>query len=259
MVLNFFGFSSYPFSKSISYKNLFHTKTYKEAFARLEFGTIGEDILLLTGQAGTGKSLCLNAFINSIDINKYLPIYLRGNDMSTGELYKAVLDGINIEPPYNTSVAKRIFFKTIPELSKKPIVIIDDTQDLKDSALSNIKSMVNFDFDSKNKITFILTGQPELRKKLNYSQFNSLRQRIRISYNLREMSLEETCGYIEHHIKLCGYPNSIFSDDAKSNIFNISEGVPRKINTICFNAILKAASAQQKIIDSSDIFQDDLI
>jgi type II secretory pathway predicted ATPase ExeA len=258
LVLDFFGFSSYPFSKTIGYKNIFSTKTNQEAHSRLEFGIISEDILLLTGPVGVGKSICLNSFVHTVDSDKYTVVYLRGNGMTHGELYKAILDGLKIDPPYLLANAKRLFFKKIPELTKKPLIVIDDSQDLKDLALMNIKSMVNFDFDSRNHLTFILAGQPELRKKLTYSSMQALRQRIRISYELMPMSLEETCSYIDHQTKICGNQNSIFSSDAKMKIFKTSEGIPRRINSICFKAIIKAACDKCNIIDSSNIATDDL-
>jgi type II secretory pathway predicted ATPase ExeA len=38
--------------------------------------------------------------------------------------------------------------------------LIDDAQDMKESALLSVKNLVNFDSDSKSKITFVLCGQP---------------------------------------------------------------------------------------------------
>ena len=43
------------------------------------------------------------------------------------------------------------------ELNRKPVVIIDDAQDLAATALTAIKSMVNF----HDPITFVLAGQPD--------------------------------------------------------------------------------------------------
>ena len=54
------------------------------------------------------------------------------------------------------------FFKTIPELNKKPVVILDDAHDLAPTALTANRSMVTF--DSRTAITFVhgaaLSGGP---------------------------------------------------------------------------------------------------
>ena len=257
IVLDFFGFSQLPFSKNVCPKNVFEPQSYKEAFARLGFGVSNEDILLITGPIGSGKSVLLRSFISSLDSNQHSPVYLPSTNISDGELYKVILGGLKIEPPHFAAAAKRLYFKSIPDQTKKPVVVIDDAQELTDSALIGIKSMVNFDFDSLNKITFILAGEPELKERLGYSQFLSLKQRIRVSFEMYGMSLEETCQYIDHHTSICGRPSSIFADDAKSEIYKRSSGMPRMINTICYKSILYAATNEIKIIDSSNLDPDD--
>ncbi len=135
--------------------------------------------------------------------------------------------------------------------------LVDDAQEIQDPALTGIKSMVNFHFDSQNKITFILSGQPELKAKLKYSQFSALKQRIRVFFHMESMSSEESCGYIDHHTKIAGRPNAIFSDEAKSDIHRKAEGIPRRINTTCYRSILNAALNELNIIDSSNLVLED--
>ena len=257
LVLDHFGFSHLPFSKAISPKNAFQTASYKEAFARLEYGAEAEDIMLLTGPVGSGKSLVLASFIDSLDVNTYTPLYVRGSNLSEAALYKAVLAGVNTTPPHFPSRAKRLFYQLIPELTRKPIVVVDDAQDMQETALKSIKSMVNFDFDSVNKITFILAGQPELKAQLKLVQFLALKQRIRLFFHMNPMSLQESCSYIDHHTTIAGRPTSIFSDGAKAEIHRYSEGIPRMVNTICYRSILNAAINELDVIDSTDLFLDD--
>jgi len=70
------------------------------------------------------------------------------------------------DPPRYTQPAKRMFFAVVSELSRKPIAIIDDAQEVKDSALLSLKSLANFGSDSQSKIPFSLSGQPELKARL---------------------------------------------------------------------------------------------
>ena len=115
--------------------------------------------------------------------------------------------------------------------------------------------MVNFAFDTRNSITFVLAGQPELRELLSYAP---LRQRIRISYHMPPMALEETCRYIDHHAARCGRPTLIFADDAKADIHRHAGGVPRLVNTVCYRSILHAVSNDLRIVDSTNLVTDEL-
>jgi len=257
-VLDFFGFSQIPFSKVLSPKQLFHSHEYKEAFAQLEYGIPVEDIMLLSGPIGCGKSAVLNALIQSLDPNRYSPIYIRGNSLSAAELYKTILSGLDHKPPYSSGASKRLFYKLIPELSKKPVIFVDDAQEVKESALLALKSMVNFGSDSENRITFILCGQPELKSTLKYSQFLSLKQRIRLFFHMQGLSLQETCAYIDHQTKIAGKPTPVFADDAKVKIHHSAEGIPRRINLISYRSIVNAALNEISIIDSKNLNLDDI-
>lgn len=257
-VLDFFGFSHLPFSKILSPKQLFQSEGYKSAFAQLQYGIPVEDFMLLSGPVGCGKSVVLNSLMHSLDSNRYSPLYVRGNNLTEVELYKNILSSLDHEPPYLSGAAKRLFYRLVSESSKPPVVFLDDVQEVHDSALLALKSMTNFDSDSQHKITFVLCGQPEIRATLKLSRYLALKQRIRLFFHMEGMSLEETCAYIDYHTKNAGKPTSIFADDAKSDIHCSSEGIPRKVNLICYRSIVNAALHEINIIDSKNLVLNDL-
>ena len=96
------------------------------------------------------------------------------------------------------------------------------------------------------------------QRRLGAKTFASLRQRIRISYHMPAMALEETCRYIDHHTVRCGRPASIFADDAKADIHRHAGGVPRLVNAVCYRSILHAVVNDISIIDSTNIVTDEL-
>jgi type II secretory pathway predicted ATPase ExeA len=214
IILDFYGLAALPFSKCISENDIFESQAHKEAMGMLSLGADSEDIMLLTGEIGIGKSIVLRSFMASLDSDSYTCLYLRGNCLSQTDLFKTILFELNIQPPHFANDARQSYYARIAELGKKPIVVIDDSQDMKESALLGIRSMVNFECDSRNKITFILAGQPELARTIRMSHFYSLCQRIKLALEMKKMSLEETCRYIDHHTLIVKRPNPIFSDDA---------------------------------------------
>jgi general secretion pathway protein A len=252
-VLDFYGLSTMPFSKNIPYPQIFLSTALKDAQSMLEMGVATEDILLVSGPIGCGKSVALRYFIHSLDPNAYLPVYLTGNIISPSEFYKRVLQALLIEPPFSPVKAKAAYFKSISDMTRKPVVVVDDAQDMRDCAMLCVKDMVNFECDSKSRITFVLAGQPELKSKISYSNFTAIQQRIKLEIVLKCLTLEESCAYVDHSLKICGRPSTAFSDNAKSEIFKKSEGVARRINRLCFKALVRGAINKKEIIDSADI------
>ena len=72
-VLSFFGFSRLPFGKHLQPADTFASSAHQEALSRLCFGVADEDLLLLTGPIGCGKSVALAAFVAALDGNRYSP------------------------------------------------------------------------------------------------------------------------------------------------------------------------------------------
>ena len=250
-LLSFFGFTKMPFTKAITTNEIFKSNEINGLLGMFELGISTEDIMLIYGEIGSGKSVALRLLIHSLDVNKYIPLYLKSSRMKISHLYNAILTGLKVEPPFRSHNAKQLYEKVILESRKKPIIIIDDAQELTDDALLEIKNMVSFDVDSVNRVSVILTGQLEFIQKLNFSLFAPLMQRIRLQYQVNNMSLDETCRYINHHLAICGKENSIFTDDAKADIFKRTNGIPRLINRECYKAIISACTKERDIIEPS--------
>lgn len=254
-ILNHYGFSRLPFGKDIAPAQVFPTASGTEAASMLELGIDSEDIMVLIGPIGCGKSLVLRTATHRFDSNQYQVIYLRGSIGKPAELFKLILQGMKIDPPHSITRAKPLFYDAVAEAKRTPVIVIDDAQDTSTEALLMLKAMTNFEADSSHRITFILAGQPELAAILQYSHFDALRARIRLSHSLLPMTLEETIGYIEHGLKIVNYSGSLFSDNAKMEIFRRTGGIARVINSLCYRAILGGAIEQKQVIDTADVPQ----
>jgi len=255
--MSFYGFARMPFDKDFQTDKAFSSPSLANAVSMLSIGVESEDILLLSGPIGSGKSVALRSFIASLDQNRFSPLYLRGLWLSASDLLKAVLLALLIELPYNYAKARALYFKSVAEHSHKPVVVIDDAQDMKESALLAVKNLVNFDADSKSRITFVLCGQPEIKQTLRYSRLASVHQRIRHWMEFAGLSLKDTCDYIDHAVALAGRPTAVFSDNAKAEIHKRSLGIPRRINRVCLRTLFEGAAQGRSIIDGADVLSDD--
>ena len=98
-------------------------------------------------------------------------------------------------------------------------------------------------------IQIVLSGQPELDAKLRRPELRQLAQRISVKRHIDPLTEKETYEYIVNRLALVGYEGSdLFDREAKPLIFKYSEGVPRKINILCDNALLIGYGMGQKRI-----------
>jgi type II secretory pathway predicted ATPase ExeA len=250
-----FGFSRLPFTKRIAVNELFQSRSFKEAHTRLELALSEEDMVLITGGVGTGKSNVIRYFINRLDQHQFQPVYVPVDKTKIGDIAKSVLSDLNQKVPYTSSAAIRFLKQVVVSLNNdkgiKPVVVIDEAQALAPDLFLSLKNLVNYQVDSENYLLIILCGQLEIMDTLKLAELESVRRRLRLAYEIRAMSLEETSKYITHHLKLAGVDRQIFSYDTVSQIFQHSKGVPGQINKLCYDLIIYAVSDKKDIIEPS--------
>jgi general secretion pathway protein A len=67
------------------------------------------------------------------------------------------------------------------------------------------------------------------------------------------LDLEETAGYIKHHLRLADFKGHLFSDGFIKVVYDHTKGVPRKINNICRSALLLGVTEGKQILDETDL------
>jgi general secretion pathway protein A len=258
MFQQFFGFTCSPFSKSIPTANLFDSAGQKELAARLTFLVRERGFGLLTGEFGSGKSTAVRAFAASLDFNRYLVIHLDNPSTGITGLYRDLLLNLGQRPPYTASrmvTAIRLAFDDLISNKRRiPLVIIDEAHLLSQSMLEQFRLLLSDKMDSQSLATLLLVGHPSLRSTLRLTVHEAFQQRLTMRYLLPPLDLQETIGYVKHHLRVAGATNpAIFTDDAITRIFEYTKGFPRRINQACITALMAAMIDQKSTVDESTV------
>ena len=101
----------------------------------------------------------------------------------------------------------------------------------------------------------VLVGQPELQELLILPSIKQLNERITVRYNINPLSQDHVQNYIEHRLKIAGGSNGNlrFLHGTYKTIYACSQGIPRRINSICDRALLIAYSKGSSSIDKKTI------
>jgi len=112
---------------------------------------------------------------------------------------------------------------------------VDEAQDLEGSTLETIRLLSDFETTHAKLLEIVLAGQPQLAEKLAQRGLSQLRQRIAILSRLEPLSADETACYIEIGSRWLAIPAVALRAGCLGAIAEQSQGIPREINTICFN------------------------
>ena len=244
MYLSHFGLQKAPFSLTADPHFFIDFVPHKEAIeVVLTALSLGEGILKITGEVGTGKTLVCNKLQAELSDN-YIVCNIDNPYLSAHELRRALADTIGIDKAnlndqlFLTGLIKErllILFKQ----GKKVVVLVDEAQALPDSSLEALRLFSNLEIESDKLLQVILFGQPELDMRLSETKLRQLRQRITFSYQLRALSAKEIEIYIEKRLTLAGYRGAdLFNRRVIKKISQASRGIPRLINILCHKVLL---------------------
>ncbi len=253
MYKEFFGLEDTPFTLTPDPRFIVFTPSYNEVLASLYYGLENaKGLIVLTGEVGTGKTTALRWILRRLD-SSVLAAYVFNPRLSIDEFYHHVTQMLNIKDWTNKAELLQVMGKVLEERHRRglrTVLIIDEAHELSDYVFEEIRLLMNFESDNAKHLQIVLTGQPELRDKLNQPNLRQLKQRVALRCKMHALpNVDEVERYITERLLIGGsdQPN-IFTPGAIDFIFQCSEGIPRQINNLCDNAMLAAYAAGEQII-----------
>ena len=254
-----------PFSKCLLAEELFSYQQMLELHRQLKLAVRERAMMLVTGEAGVGKTTAVYAFMNELPSNKYLVIYL-GQDQEGTSLWRRLAYSLGFKPSVSRAQTRLTVSQHLAdnflEKGKEVVLVIDEAHLLDGPTLEDIRLLTNADFDRGSPVSVVLIGQLPLRGRLKMPGFEALNQRLRYRCALEGYSEEETAAYVQHRLQAVGKSRDFFSADAIKQLFFAAQGIPRELNNLALAAILRAQAddiekvdgrLMKKVIDQRDL------
>lgn len=254
MYETYFGFREQPFSLTPDPRFLWLSDTHREGLAALTYGiTRRKGFLLLTGEVGTGKTTLLRAALGQIPPDTDTALVLNTIGLSPLDLLKLIAAEFGLEGTLETTadylIALNRMLLSRLRAGRNTVLIIDEAQNLESGALEEVRLLSNLETDTEKLMQIVLTGQPELLRKLSQPGLRQLRQRIAVEHHMQPLTPEQVQPYLAHRIEVAGgrYEH-VFAPGVEATFFWFSQGCPRLISLLADRVLLAAYARQLRPI-----------
>ncbi len=257
MYLSFYKLKSEPFQEIIDPKHVWFSDMTRKALVNFK-NIIAKDegLLLLTGDIGSGKSAFTKLLISSL-----------GDAIIAGVVEEPSVDLLKFQKDIATAfendrdiTSRKDFlaffsqFLTIKAAEgKKVLLVIEKAHELNQTLLKEILFLSDLEVQGQKNLIILLVEQNEYSTGLLQSDTSGIRGQISLSHNIDVLTKAETALYIQHHLKLAGTDQALFSQDAVSEIHSFSGGSPNLINIVCDLALLDGFVAEEPHISKKII------
>jgi general secretion pathway protein A len=255
MYLDFYGFREQPFGVTPDPRFLYLSPAHREALATVFYGIdAGRGFMALIAKPGMGKTTLLFQLLQQLrptartaflfqtqcDSREFMRFLLRelGCELHDRQ------DLVTMHEEFNRCLLQEA------HAGRKFVVVIDEAQNLEPSVLETVRLLSDFETPQAKLLQIVLVGQPELADKLARPALRQLRQRISLLSTIAPLPAPEVERYINHRLSAAGRRDPrLFTAAAVKTIAEMSEGIPRNISNICFNALSLGCSLQARTID----------
>jgi general secretion pathway protein A len=257
MYLAHFGFTHYPFERALQPDELFASSAAREAQARLNHLVELRGIGLITGEVGSGKTSVCRQLGAALHPGLHRLFYV---PLSTGnvlDMYQAIAWQLGLPIERNRAAAYRAIHTEVSRLTLEtkiyPVLVVDEAQHLRNEVLEDLRLLTNYAMDAERRLCLLLVGLTELRRRLTMAVHESLAQRIVVRYHLGGLTRDELPAYLSHRLQLAGCALPLFEPPAVEALFQATQGLPRKINTVAHYALSAAALAKLRQISAEHV------
>jgi len=249
-LLALYGLKWNPFAPELPSEALLTTPKLDRFGWRLEQSHVREGgFALITGDPGTGKSVALRVLAERLGGLREVTVgALAHPQSSVADFYRELGDlfGVALTPHNRWGGFKALrerWQAHIDTTLVRPVLLIDEAQELSPAVLSELRSLSSTHFDSRLLLSVVLAGDGRLAEALRREELLPLGSRIRARLTLEYASPEELRACLTHLVTTAGNAR-LLTPELMATLGDHALGNYRVLTTMA--AELLAAAAQRE-------------
>ena len=235
------GLKTDPFAPDTPLESLFPGAMRRASLDQMQLlARESEDIVALTGPAGSGKTTLGDFFARHADRDQVIA-RIRATLLTTpSQLLEDMFKSFVLDFPQQATLAElkaalQRYFAALHRQSRAVVLLVDSAHELGDDALSLLTKLA---LNDNHDATFhlLLLGEPSLLEMLDYTCPMREGQPQFTAVQLPAFSLEETRAYLRYRLSAAGYNQEDtartlpYSNRQVERIHKLSGGIPASIN-----------------------------
>jgi type II secretory pathway predicted ATPase ExeA len=167
---------------------------------------------LVTGDPGTGKSAALRILAERLSLIRDVTIGLVSRPQaSVADFYRELghLYGVALAPHNRWAGAKALRERWLAHIEAslaRPVLLIDEAQEMSTAILSELRLLSSTDLDSKVLLTIVLSGDMRLAARLQTPELLPVTSRIRTRLRTEAVQPPQLREHLLHLLKQAGNP-----------------------------------------------------
>jgi len=197
---------------------------------------------VLTGPAGCGKTILLGHLCSQLGSSTHRVIYVACAECGPSDMLRVLCAGLNLEPSLSRSRMIRHITDRATEMKGiTPVLVIDEAQSLPQPTLEVVRVTCSNGLDGRNRFAVIMAGAEEFLGRLTLRVCEPLRQRVTAYAEVAPLTRQQARDYLRHRFETAGVTADIIVGEALNLLFDVTNGVPRRIDKLADEALRRAA------------------
>ena len=253
-LLGLYGLKWNPFTPDVPNEGLYTTARVESFVTRIETMVHDGGFALITGEPGYGKSIAQRIIEERLAELPEVSVGVLARPQSgVADFYRELGDLFGIElRPHNRWAG----FKTLRERWKahadasllKPVLLIDEAQDMLGSVLSELRILSSGKFDAEIYLTVVLAGDTRLADRFRHPELLPIGSRIRTRLVLDYASQDELRDVLRHALKKAGAPK-LLTENLQEVLVDHAAGNYRVLMTMAGELLMAACERELPVID----------
>jgi type II secretory pathway predicted ATPase ExeA len=254
-----YGLKFNPFLPDIPTEAHFATPAIDAFCRRMEFCLADGGFAMITGDPGSGKSAAIRILASRLAMRPDLLVGVVERPVGkASDFYRELASMFEVPLPNHNAwggfkALRMRWSEHIASTLHRPVLIIDEAQEMVPSVLTELRLLVSKDLDARSLLTVVFVGDGRLGDRFRMPELLPLGSRIRRRLKLEPAAREELVACLDHVLEVAGAPQ-LMSTELRSVLAEHAAGNYRVMMNLAYELLIAAAERELPRLDEKLFF-----